>query len=251
MTRTGSQGTRVALPVGALVVGVAAWWTATTALSIPPYLLPSPAAVATRLLASPELYARHALATLVKVLAGGGVGIAAGFCLGVAVAHVGPFRRAVFPYLVALRVLPKVAIAPVLLLYLGIGFETAVLFVALVAFFPMAVSTAAGFDRVPPHQRDLLRSVDAGRFRALLAVDLRFALPDVVAGAKQAVVLAVVGAVVAEWIVATTGLGYLVLLGSETVQVAAMLAAVVVLVCLGVGLYGAVALVGRRILWTQ
>jgi len=238
------------LSVGVLVAGVAAWWVATRALSIPPYLLPTPEAVATRLLASPGLYAHHALSTLLKTLLGGGLGMAVGFSFGLAVAHVAPFRRVVFPYLIALRVLPTVAVAPVLLLYLGVGFDTAVLFVALVAFFPMAVSTAAGFDRVPPRHRDLLRSVGAGRVRSLLAVGLRFALPDLVAGAKQSAVLAVVGAVVAEWVVGTSGLGYLVLVSSETVQVASMLAAVAVLVCLGVGLYGAVALVGRRLVWT-
>lgn len=239
----------VTLPAGALAGGVLAWWTATVLLAVPPFVLPSPVAVGERLIDSPGLYLRNAVATLAKVLVGGAVGGGGGVLVAVAVAKLPPVRRALFPYLVAARVLPKIAIAPVLLLYLGIGFETAVLFVAAVAFFPMAVSTAAGLERTPERQRDLLRSVNAGPLRTFLTVELPFALPDVFAGLKQSVTLAVVGAVIAEWIVATDGLGYLVLVGSETVQVAVMLAALAVLVVLGVALYGAVALVQRRLAW--
>lgn len=240
----------VTLPVGALAAGIAAWWAATTLFAIPAFLLPSPVAVAARLVDSPALYARNAWATLQKVLAGGAVGVAAGFLAGVLVSHVPLLRRTLLPYLVALRVLPKVAVAPVLLLYVGVGFGTAVLFVALVAFFPMTVSTAAGFDRVPSRQRDLLRSVNAGRARSFLAVELPYALPDVFAGLKQSTALAVIGAVVAEWIVATNGLGALILTASETVQIAVMLAALGVLVAVGLCLYGAVVAVQRRVLWT-
>jgi NitT/TauT family transport system permease protein len=149
------------------------------------------------------------------------------------------------PYLVAARVLPKVAVAPLLLLYIGLGFDTAVLFVALVAFFPMVVSTLAGVQRTPETQLDLMRSVDAGRLRTFLAVELPFALPDVFAGVKQSMTLAVVGATIAEWVVATEGLGYLILVASENVQPDVMLASLVVLVTIGLTLYGAVVALQR------
>lgn len=241
----------VVLPLAALAVGVGAWWLVVELLGVPAYVLPAPGAVAGRLAASPGLYARNAVATLGKVVGGGGVGVGAGFLVGTAVAQVPVLRRALLPYLVTLRVLPKVAVAPVLLLYVGVGFGTAVLFVALVAFFPMTVSTAAGFRRVPDRQRDLLRSVDAHPLRALYAVELPFALPDVFAGAKQSVALSVVGAVVAEWVVADRGLGYLVLVGAESVQVAVVLAALAVLVAVGLGLYGGVVALQRRVLWER
>jgi NitT/TauT family transport system permease protein len=196
------------------------------------------------------LYARSALETLLKTLVGGGLGVGGGFLVAVAVAHVRWFRRMVLPYLIALRVVPKVALAPVFLLYVGLGFGTAVGFVALLTFFPMTISTAAGFKRVPDHQRELLRSVDAAWLSTLLAVELPYALPDVLAGLKQSVVLAVVGAVVAEWLLEPSGLGYLVLVGSESVQMTVVLGAVVVLVCLSVALYGFVTLLQRRLSWT-
>jgi ABC-type nitrate/sulfonate/bicarbonate transport system permease component len=240
----------VLFPTSALVVGVLAWWAVTVVFALPSFVLPSPVAVAGQLLDSPGLYLRNAGATLGKILVGGALGIGAGFTAGVLVAHVSLFRRMVLPYLVALRVLPKVALAPVFLLYFGIGFETAVLFVTLVTFFPMTVSTTAGFDQVPARQRDLLRSVDGGRIRGFLTVSLPFALPDIFAGLKQAVTLSVIGAIVAEWVVATDGLGSLILVASETVQVDTMLAALVVLVVLGLGLYGAVVGLQQRLRWT-
>ena len=250
MTRLSRLPTSVALSASGLAVGVLAWWVVVVAFAIPPYLLPSPGAVVARLLSSPGLYAQSAGETLLKTLVGGGLGIAAGFVFGILVAHVRLFRRMVLPYLIALRVVPKVALAPVFLLYVGLGFRTAVGFVALLTVFPMTISTPAGFDRVPDRQRDLLRSVDASNARILLAVELPYALPDVLAGLKQSVVLAIVGAVVAEWLLAPSGLGYLVLVGTESLQMAVVLAAVVVLGCLSVALYGVVTLIQRRLSWT-
>lgn len=239
----------VLYPAGALVAFVAVWWAVTTLYSIPPFLLPSPAAVAGRVVGNPGLFLDNAVATLEKIAVGGAVGIGSGFVLALFVAYVPPFRRAVYPYLVTVRVLPKIAIAPLLLIYLGTGTTTAVVFVALVSFFPMVLSTAAGLDAVPAEQRDLLRSVNAPRLRRIVHVDLPYALPDVFAGVKQSATLSVIGAVIAEWVVADSGLGYLVLLGSENVQADLMLAALSVLLLLGLGLYGLVILVQRRASW--
>lgn len=232
------------LPIGALGVGVVAWWAFVTTLSVPAYLLPSPFAVAFRLADAPELFLRNAWFTLEKVLYGGVAGATAGFFLAVLVAHLPWFRRAVYPYLVTVRVLPKIAIAPLLVIYLGTGTTTAVVFVALIAFFPLVLSTAAGLDRLPEAHRDLLRSVDANA-TAAFRVRLRYALPDAFAGLKQSVTLATVGAVIAEWTVAADGLGFLVLLASENLQTDLMVAALFVLVAEGLALYAAV-VVGQR-----
>lgn len=235
----------VTLPTAAMAAGVGVWWVVTATGAVPSFALPPPAAVVERLVTRPGLYAANALSTLAKILAGGAVGIGGGGVVAVAISWSRLLRRALFPYLVAARVLPKVAVAPLLLLYVGLGFGTAVLFVALVAFFPMVVSTAAGLERAPDEQRDLLRSVDAGPVRTFLAVDLPYAHPDVFAGLKQSVTLAVIGATIAEWVVATEGLGYLILLGSENVQLDVMVASLVVLVGIGLLLYGLVVLLQR------
>ncbi|WP_338739736.1 ABC transporter permease [Haloplanus salilacus] len=239
----------VVLPVSGLVVAVACWWGLTVALALPPYVLPPPAAVGARLAANPGLYLSHAVETLEKIAVGGVAGVTAGFVLALAVSEVSLLRRAIYPYLVAARVLPKIAIAPILLIYLGVGFGTAVLFVAVIVFFPVVVGTAAGLDRTPDAHLDLLRSIDADPIRTFLAVRLPHALPDVFAGVKQSVTLAVVGAVVAEWILSNDGLGSLILVASENVQVDVMLAALAVLLPMGLLLYGGVSLCYRVVAW--
>jgi ABC-type nitrate/sulfonate/bicarbonate transport system permease component len=239
----------VVLPVSGLVVAVACWWGLTAAFALPPYVLPSPAAVGARLATNPELYLSNAAETLEKIAVGGVAGVATGFVLALVVSEVSLLRRAIYPYLVAARVLPKIAVAPILLIYLGVGFGTAVLFVALIVFFPVVVGTAAGLDRTPDAHLDLLRSVDADPIRTFLAVRLPHALPDVFAGVKQSVTLAVVGAVVAEWILSNDGLGSLILVASENVQVDVMLAALAVLLPMGLLLYGGVSLCYRAVAW--
>lgn len=239
------HGDGLLYPLGALVAAIGVWWAVVRLFPVPPFLLPSPEAVAAQLLGNPTLYLRNALFTLEKVVYGGTLGVAAGFVLAFLVAYLPWFRRAVYPYLVTVRVLPKIAVAPVLLIYFGTGMGTAVVFVALITFFPVVLSTAAGLSKAPPEHHDLLASVDAGPLREIAFVDLPYALPDVFAGLKQAVTLAVVGAVIAEWIVADSGLGFVILLASENIRTDLILAALVVLVVEGLLLYGAVALAQR------
>jgi NitT/TauT family transport system permease protein len=240
----------VVLPTASLVVGVAVWWLAVALLGIPAYLIPAPGAVAARLVGNPGLYVASGWITLQRVLLGGGVGIAAGFLIAVVVVQVPLIRRAVVPYLVAARVVPKLAVAPLLLIYVGTGFTTGLVFVALITFFPMVVNAASGLDDVPARYRDLFASVDAGPVATFLHLRLPHALPAVFAGVKQSVALAVVGAVVAEWVVSTRGLGALVLLAMEGVQTDVMFAATVVLFAEGIVLYGLAVAVERRVLWT-
>lgn len=240
---------QVALPTAALAAGVAGWWAVVVLLEVPAFLLPPPSAVAARLVGNPGLYARNGWATLRTVLLGGTAGVAFGFGVAAVVAHSKPLRRAVYPYLVTARVLPKVAVAPLLLVYLGTGAGTALAFVALVAFFPTFVTAATGLAETPERYLDLLRSVDAGPVRTFLFVRVPAALPSVVAGVKQSTALAVVGTVVAEWLLTDEGLGHLVLIGSENVQIDVVLAAVVVLFAEGLAVYGLVAAAAERASW--
>jgi len=248
-TRTRPTAADILYPGGALLAFLLVWWVVATLLGLPGFLLPHPSAVGSRLVGNPGLFVTHTWATLEKVLYGGATGVAAGFVLAVALANLPLVRRGVYPYLVTVRVLPKVAVAPLLLIYLGTGTLTAVVFVALISFFPMVLSTAAGLDRTPASHRDLLRTVNASRVALFVRVELPYAVPDVFAGLKQSVTLAVIGAVVAEWVVADSGLGNLILLGSENLETDLMLAALAVLVAVGLVLYGLIALLQRRVSW--
>lgn len=234
-------------PVVALAGAVVLWAAFVSLLDVPPYLLPHPIEVARRLVSNPDLYLDAAVATTVKVFVGGAAGTLVGFLIGVAVGEIPPLWRAISPYLVVARVLPVVSLAPLLIIYFGVGFATGVGFVALMALFPMAISTAAGFRQIPDAALDLARSVDASRLRVLFAVRLPYAAPDVVAGLRQSVTLAVVGAVLAEWFVSDEGLGYLILLASERIRPDIMLASLSLVFVIGFTLYGAVGLLGARV----
>lgn len=230
-----------------ILAGILLWSLVVTLFDPPAFLLPDPTSVATQLTDHPNLYFDATVATTQKIIVGGGLGIILGFIAGTAIGLVPLLRTILLPYLIALRVLPKIAVAPVLLIYFGLGYQTAIIYVILVAFFPMTITTAAGYQRLPTRHHDLARSVAAGPLTTFLRVRLPYALIDVFAGLKQTVALAVVGAIIAEWVVSTSGLGYLILIAAESVQTASVLAALIVLFALGFSLYGSVALLQRAV----
>lgn len=237
------------LSLAAFGLLLSGWWALTVVLTVPSFVLPPPGDVGSRLLGNPDLYVIHARYTLEKVVFGGAFGILGGVVVGFLLYSVTVVRRVLLPYIVTIRVLPKIAIAPLLLIYYGAGMDTAVFLVALIAFFPMALSTEAGFERVPKRHQELLESVDADPIKTLVSVHLPYALPDIFAGLKQSITLAVVGAIIAEWILVNNGLGHLILVGSQNLQTDMMIASLAVLVVLGLSLYAAIALVQRRLPW--
>lgn len=239
---TGRQAWIAGIGLG---VGLFGWWVVTLIFRPPGYILPPPAEVFIHLFDNPSLYLENTAFTVLKITTGGSIGVLSGLILGALVAQISLLRKALMPYLVTMRVLPKIAIAPVLLLYLGLGMETAVLFVAIISFFPMVISTAAGFERTPDRHSDLMESVAASPLAVFLHVTVRFALPDLFAGFKQAATLSVIGAIVAEWVVSTDGLGYLILVASENLQTDVLLAALFLLIVVGLSVYGSVTIIQR------
>lgn len=237
------------LPGVILGVVVAGWWLLTASGAVPAYLFPTPEAVAATLFDHPGLYARNGWVTLQRALVGGTLGAAFGFAFGVAVDLIPWLRRALYPYLVTARVLPKLAVAPLLLIYFGTGWTTGLVFVVVVTVFPMTVTTVTGLDATPSRHCDLAASVRADWWTVFLRIRLPNALPDVFGGVKQAAVLSVVGAVVAEWVVSTRGLGALLLLALANVQPAEMVAALLVLFCEGFAVYALVVLLERALTW--
>lgn len=234
-------------PVAVIGGIIVLWGVLVSILDVPPYLLPHPTEVGRRLIADMPLYRDAAVATTVKALLGGVVGTLLGLLLGVTVGQIPALWRAISPYLIAARVLPVVSIAPLLLIYFGTGFLTGVAFVALMALFPMAISTAAGFRNTPETALDLAESVDAPAHRVLFSIRLPYAVPAVVGGIRQSVTLSVVGSVLAEWFVADAGLGYLILIGAENVRPDVVFAALSVVFAVGFILYGGVAVLGTRV----
>jgi NitT/TauT family transport system permease protein len=233
---------------------ILAWYAITRWGGLPGFLLPSPAAVGDRLLAVVRdgSLVRHTLVTLSEVLAGLGLGVTAGASLGYWLAKSPRAERLLSPYIIASQAIPIVAIAPLLIIWLGPGRPSKILICALIVFFPILISTIAGIRSVPSDLRDLMRSLRATRGQTLRLLEVPAAAPFFLGGLKIGSTLAVIGAVVGEFVGADEGLGFLVNLGRGLYDTALVFTALLVLVAMALGLYSLAALLERSTLsWRE
>ena len=231
-----------------------AWYGLTRWGGLPGFLLPSPAAVADRFLVALRdgSLMRHTAVTLSEVLAGLGLGVVAGASLGYWLAKSPRAERLLSPYIIASQAVPIVAIAPLLIIWLGPGRPSKILISALIVFFPILISTIAGIRSVPNDLRDLMRSLRATRSQTLRLLEAPAAAPFFLGGLKIGSTLAVIGAVVGEFVGADEGLGFLVNLGRGLYDTALVFTALLVLVAMALSLYSLASVLERRTLrWRE
>lgn len=216
---------------------VAVWEAAARGLALPQWLLPAPTVIAAEIVATPGLFAQHALVTAGEVVLGFLLSVAVGIPLAVGIAYSRVFERTLYPLLVASQAIPKVAIAPLLIVWFGFGTLPKVLVAFLIAFFPIVIDTVVGLRSVEPEMLHLGRSMGAGRWQMFAKIRLPKALPSIFAGLKVAITLAVVGAIVGEFVAADRGLGYLLMIASGEMNSKLLFAAIVVLTALGVAFF--------------
>jgi NitT/TauT family transport system permease protein len=179
--------------------------------------------------------------TLTEILAGFALAVTAGVVVGTVLGELPAVAKVVNPYLVVLQVLPKVAIIPLLLLWMGFGSSAKILIAAVFAFFPMTAGTRAGIRSVESGHLDLAATLQTSRWQRLWLIELRAALPSILTGMEVAIVFATVGAVVAEYLAGGEGLGWLAVVNLNQLQVDNLFAVIALLCALGVALYAAVA----------
>lgn len=240
-------------PVISLTVFLAAWEAAVDWLKVPTYLLPPPMAVARTLWDGyiGGSYWPHFFTTLYEVVVGYFVGCSAALLLGAAVAEWRLVERLVVPYVVALQSTPKVALAPLLIVWFGFGVESKVALVVLICFFPVFVNSVAGFRSANPDLLDLYRVFSASRLHTFIHVKLPAAASAIFAGLQIAVVLALIGAVVGEFVTAKQGLGFLIQAASLNFEVPTIFAAIVTLALLGIVSTSLIRLAYRRIVFWE
>jgi NitT/TauT family transport system permease protein len=235
-------------PVLALVSIVAIWEGACRLFHIPAYLLPSPSDIVT---AAQSLTAgqwfSHFLATMIVVVLGYALAIAISLPLAIVLTASRLLSQTMVPLLVIVQSTPIVAIAPIIVVSLGAGTLPRVLITCLITFFPIVVSTTTGLRATPPELIELSRSLRAPRYREYTQIRLPFAIPYIFSALRISVTLAVIGAVVAEFVAAQEGLGYLILFSTSQLHVALAFAALVVLVSSSLALYGIVTVLQRLI----
>lgn len=214
-----------------------AWQLAVTLYAIPPVILPSPTGVGAALLETYPRLLADAAVTAVTAGLGLAIGVVVGLCLAFAMTSSSAARDTVLPYVVALRIAPVIAIAPLFFLWFGRGVPTRALVVASLTLFPMTIATLDGLRSTPGEYLDLARSVDASPVRVFFQIRVPAAASSIFAGAKIAATLAIVGAVVAEFVTLNAGIGYRVFETSTRLRTAETYAALVVLSLLGIAFY--------------
>jgi NitT/TauT family transport system permease protein len=233
----------IAQPVAALVVFVLLWELICRAFSVPAYLVPAPSAiwVDTWKLAGPVWM--HTLATTQTTLLGFFASLIISLPLAVLLTASPMIANTIYPLLVLTQSIPKVALAPILVVIFGSNELPRVVVTFLVAFFPLVLSIAAGITSVPPELIELGRACRASRWRELWRIRLPYAVPFIFSGVKAAITLSVVGAVVGEFVNADKGLGYLIVTATAFFQVPLAWGALVLLSLLGIILFQAVVII--------
>jgi NitT/TauT family transport system permease protein len=230
---------------GLFVILLAAWQIAGPVFGIRAYLLPPPAAVLRAALDFSVPWYAHVGITTLEIVGGFAVAGAVGVALGIAVAWSATIARALVPFLVFVNTLPKVAVAPLFLLWLGYGLVPNMLIAALIGFFPVVINTAVGLTQVDDDLLDLGRVFGAPRWKVFLKIRLPNALPYVLSALKITATAAVVGAIVGEFVASQSGLGMVIVNAQTNLNTPVAFAALVWISVVGLALYGAVSLAAR------
>ena len=255
LTRTFSQqGSRNWLGLISVIIGVLLWHLITSYSGVPNFILPSPFSVWTRFLKAlgdgSLLY--HTAITLVEIILGLLVGTVCATVVGYFLAKSRALERILSPYIVASQAIPIVAIAPLLIIWLGDGILSKVVICALIVFFPVLVNTIVGVRAVPSPLYDLMNSLHASRAQILWKVEVPASLPVFLGGLRIGATLSVIGAIVGELVDAEEGLGFLLQLGDFQYDTPMVFVAVFMLIGLALMLYGIVVLLEKKYLkWQQ
>lgn len=236
------------------VAVLAVWEGVCRIFDISSLILPAPTAIAERFISLtvsgviwPNLWA-----TLVEILSGFLLGVVAGLVIGTLISLVPMLEQLVYPYIVAFQTLPKVAIAPLFIIWFGYGLTSKVIVTALVCFFPILVSVVAGFHATDKDQLDMMKAFGATKWQILVRLRVPSALVLIFAGLEIAAVLAVIGSIVGEFVGAQVGLGFLIVTLNFNLDVPGVFAVLIYLSVIGLILHGMMRLAANRyIFWIQ
>jgi NitT/TauT family transport system permease protein len=254
--RPRSRRRRLALDVlGPLVTFgllLVAWHVATRVFDWPVWLVPAPLDVAEALWDFRDLLPHQFWVTLLETLAGFGLAVVIGIPLAVAIAYSRLLERTIYPILLALNAVPKIAIAPILILWMGFGYGPKIVVALLLCIFPIVIGTATGLKSTPAELVELGRSLCASQLQIFRRIRFPAALPQIFVGLKVAISLAVIGAVIGEFVGASEGLGWVIVNSGANVNTSLAFAAMALLAVMSIGLFYALVLLERLLVpWAE
>lgn len=239
------------LSVLVLVAAVLVWQLYVVVWKVPQFLLPSPTAVADQLglMAKDGSLAYHSGITSMNIAVGFVVGSALGFVCGYLMSKSRVIEDALYPYIMVIQATPKVSLIPLIVIWFGLGTFSKLLIIVLSAFFPVMLNTIIALRSTPADYFDLMKILGASKRQVLFKMRLPLAVPMIMAGLKVAMVQAVIGAIVSEWVSGKDGLGYLLVFGSTQYNSKLLIASILATTALGLVFYWAVDLIEAKLLF--
>jgi NitT/TauT family transport system permease protein len=238
----------VLLPLATAAAFLLFWEWGVRAWNVPSVILPPPSEVVSVLIRLWPLLAQHAVPTTTEAVAGFALATCFGVALATALVASSWIRAALYPNVIFFQLIPKIALAPLFIVWLGIGTESRLAFSLFISFFPVVIATSTGLTNVPADMVRLCRSLTASDWQVFVSVRFPYALPYIFSGMKIAITFAIIGVVVGEFITAQAGLGYLILFASSKAETGLILAAITVLCAVGLTLFALVAVAERLVL---
>ncbi|MBF9131092.1 ABC transporter permease [Plantactinospora sp. S1510] len=240
------------LPALGVVLALALWWLVTIAFGIEPFWLPAPSDVVEAFLRLPGHLTEQAGMTLMTTAVGFAIGSIAGAAVAVLFAASSTIERMTMPLIAAINAVPKAALAPLLIVWIGLNTQAKIVMVVLLCFFPVLVSTMAGLTSVPNDLRELSHSLSASWWQTFVKVRITWALPQIFVGLKVASSLAIIGAVIAELTNPDRGLGAVIVSSSQSADTPLAFAALTLLALMGAALFYLVVAMERILVpWTR
>lgn len=233
---------------------IAIWEFTIAALNVPPYLFPSPSAIGTAFYVglSSGLYLGHLQASVIEIVLGFAAGASLGFALGVAISLNETVAYYLRPYVLVFQTIPKVALAPIIVLWFGLGIESKIVTAAVICFFPVMVNTATGLSSADPDRVELLQAMGANRRQIFIYLRMPTAASYIFAGLEISVTFALIGVIVAEFLGAERGLGMLMQSMNFSMDVAGSFSIVLILAMLGIVFTWIINRMRRRVIyWEQ
>ena len=224
-------------PLIGIVAFLLAWQLFVIIWKVPPYLLPTPTAIAQTFFQELPDLLHHGWVTVYEMIAGYALAVAVALPLAIAITSSRRFNELVMPTMLFFQIVPKVAIAPLFLVWFGVGATPKILVAFLISFFPIVIDAAVGLRSMSPEMADLAKSMGASRWQVFAQFRLPTSLPYLFSGLKVAATLAIAGTVVGEFVGADKGLGYLLLVTNSNMQTSLMFATIVALTIIGLVFY--------------
>jgi NitT/TauT family transport system permease protein len=224
------------LPATVFIALIAAWWAAVEILKVPSFLLPPPQDVLPRIIEDRQSFMMHSWVTIQEMLLGFALSVITAIPLGLLIALSPLAKRMLYPLLVFIQLIPKIAIAPLFVVWLGFGLTSKVMLTLLLTFFPLLLSSMAGFQILDQRLLYLTRSMGATTWQTFRYLRFPAALPVIFGGLKTSATIAATAAIVAEFVGSNKGLGYILLQGTANLDTTRVFAVLFLLTIIGLAL---------------